>query len=146
MLVVTQKPRDLTRQQLKELKLALDEAGYNENKLRIAWREMTNQDIAASIMGFIRSLSLGSPLIPYEERVDKALHKIMSSRSWTAPQRKWLERIGYQLRAETIVDREALERGEFKASGGFSRIDKIFEGHLQEVLSEINARLWEDTA
>ncbi|WP_289460476.1 type I restriction-modification enzyme R subunit C-terminal domain-containing protein, partial [Klebsiella pneumoniae] len=36
LIVVQQRPHDLTRQQLKELKLALDEAGYNENTLRIA--------------------------------------------------------------------------------------------------------------
>lgn len=144
--LVTQKPRELTRKQLKELKLILDEAGYNENKLRIAWREMTNQDIAASIIGFIRAQALGSPLIPYQERVNNALSKVINSRNWTTPQRKWLERIGKQLRAETIVDRDALERGEFKAQGGFARLNKIFQGQLQQILSEINAELWEESA
>jgi len=146
LIVVTQRPRDLTRKELKELKLVLDEAGYNESTLRIAWQEMTNQDIVASIIGFIRHKALGSPLVSYEERVSKALKKIISSRSWTTPQRKWLERIGKQLLAETIVDREALDRGEFKAQGGFNRLNKIFQGQLQQVLTEINTALWDDAA
>src|SRR6185369_13247885 len=55
LLIVTQRPRDLTRQQLKELRLELDRAGFSETALRTAWREMTNEEIAASIIGFIRN-------------------------------------------------------------------------------------------
>jgi type I restriction enzyme R subunit len=72
---VTQRPRELTRQQLKELGLALDQAGYTEAALQTAWRETSNQDIAASILGFIRRAALGDPLVPYAERVDRALQE-----------------------------------------------------------------------
>ncbi|NCG20931.1 MAG: type I restriction-modification system endonuclease, partial [Rhodobacterales bacterium] len=51
LLVVTQRPRDLTRQQLRELKLKLDAEGYSEMALRSAWSQVSNQDIAASIIG-----------------------------------------------------------------------------------------------
>lgn len=143
-MVVTQRPRELTRQQLKEIRLLLDGAGYTEKTLQVAWREMTNEDIAASIIGFIRQAALGDALISYEERVDKALKKILASRSWTLPQRKWLERIGKQLKIETIVDKEAFDRGEFQAQGGFKRIDRVFGGELEEILSNINTRIWEE--
>ena len=43
--------------------------------------------MAASIMGYIRQAALGDPLVPYEQRVEKALQKILASRSWTTPQR-----------------------------------------------------------
>ncbi|BCR05317.1 type I restriction-modification system deoxyribonuclease [Desulfuromonas versatilis] len=144
--IVTTKPRELTRQQLKELRLALDKAGYSEAKLRVAWHEMTNEDIAASIIGFIRQMALGSPLMSYEERVRLAMKKILASQPWTTPQRKWLERIGKQLLAETIVDHDALDRGEFKAQGGFARLNKVFEGKLDQVLSDLNEALWQDAA
>lgn len=144
LMVVTQRPRELTRQQLKEIRLLLDGAGYTEKTLQVAWREMTNEDIAASIIGFIRQAALGDALISYEERVDKALKKILASRSWTLPQRKWLERIGKQLKIETIVDKEAFDRGEFQAQGGFKRIDRVFGGELEEILSNINTRIWEE--
>ena len=146
LIVVTQRPRDLTRKQLKELKLALDVAGYTEANVRIAWRETTNEDIAASIIGFIRRLALGSPLVPYQDRVAGAMKQILSSRAWTGPQRKWLERIGKQLSVETIVDREALDRGQFKSKGGFQRINKVFDGKLEQVLGEINDQLWKDAS
>src|SRR5690606_28510430 len=67
--VVVNKPRDLTREQLKEIKLLLDGAGYSEAKLQSAVRNQTNQDIAASIIGHIRRAALGEPLVPFEQRV-----------------------------------------------------------------------------
>ncbi|MEB3885212.1 type I restriction-modification system endonuclease, partial [Lyngbya sp. CCY1209] len=105
LLVIVQRPRDLTREQLKEVALLLGNAGYTESNLQTAWRETTNQDIAASIIGFIRQATLGDALIPYKERVDRAIATVLASRRWTDSQRKWLERIGKQLKSETVVDR-----------------------------------------
>jgi len=144
--IVTTRPCELTRRQLRELKLILDNAGYTETSLRVAWQEMTNQDIAASIIGFIRQMALGSPLIAYEERVKAALAKVRARHPWTSTQRKWLERIGKQLLAETIVDRASFDKGRFKDEGGFTRLNKVFEGKLEQVLDEISDDLWQDAA
>jgi type I restriction enzyme, R subunit len=146
LLLVTQRPRDLTRSQLKELKLELDTAGYPEKHLQVAWRESTNEDIAASIIGFIRQAALGDALISHEARVDRAMNKILASKNWKPPQRKWLERIGKQLKQETIVDKEAFDQGQFKTQGGFKRINQTFGGELETVLSEINQELWQEEA
>ncbi|WP_437736406.1 type I restriction-modification system endonuclease [Sorangium sp. So ce1335] len=146
LIVVTQRPRDLTREQLRELKLALDGAGYSESVLRTAWRDKTNADIAASIMGFIRRAALGDPLVPYGDRVDRAVAKIVQSRAWTPVQRRWLERIGKQIKADEVVDRAALDRGQFQADGGFQRIDKIFDGQLEKVLGDLREAIWEKAA
>ncbi len=141
--VVTQRPRDLTRADLKALRLALDNAGYSETALRTAWRDSANADIAASIIGFIRRAALGDPLMPYKERVERAMAGILASRPWTAPQRKWLERIGKQVAKEIVVDRAALDSGEFQVHGGFDRINKVFDGRLEAILGEVSAALWE---
>lgn len=95
----------------------------------MAWREMTNEGIAASLIGFIRQPALGDALIPYEQRVDRAMNKILASRAWTTPQLQWFERIGKQLKVEVIVNKEALDKGEFKRQGGgFDRLNKTFQG------------------
>jgi type I restriction enzyme R subunit len=142
LLVVTQRPRDLTRQQLKELKLALDAAGFTEAGLQTAWREATNQDIAATIIGYVRHVAAGEPLLPYRERVRKAMQRILASRPWTAPQRKWLERIGKQVEVETVVDRDALDHGQFRAEGGFARLNKVFDGRLEDLLRDVTDAVW----
>jgi type I restriction enzyme R subunit len=146
LVVVTTKPRDLTRKQLKELKLLLDQEGYNETILRTAWKETNNVEIAASIIGFIRQSVLDSPFKPYKERVKNSMNKILTSQQWTVPQKKWLERIGKQLEKETIVDRTALDSGRFKEVGGFNRLNKVFDGKMNEILGEISDELWKDTA
>ena len=48
---VVQRPRDLTRAHLKELKLAFDQAGYRETYLQTAFKDARNEDIAATIIG-----------------------------------------------------------------------------------------------
>ncbi|MBP8807499.1 MAG: type I restriction-modification system endonuclease [Kofleriaceae bacterium] len=143
LLVVTQRPRELTRAQLKELGLALDAAGYSEAALRTAWRDATNQDIAASIIGFIRQAALGDALIPYAERVDRAVKTILARQAWTDPQRKWLARIADQLKVAHVVDPAALDLGSFKSDGGWKRADKIFDGKLAAVLGDLHDALWQ---
>jgi type I restriction enzyme, R subunit len=144
LLIVTQRPKELTRKQLKELLLILDQAGFTEKNLQVAWREMTNEDITANIIGFIRQSALGNALIPYSQRVERAINKVLMSYQWTPVQRKWLERIKKQLIVETIVDMEAFEQGQFKQQGGFKRLNQIFDNNLMTILNNINESIWED--
>ena len=144
--IVTTRPRELTRQQLKELKLTLDSAGFSEVNLRTAYRDATNQDIAASIVGYIRQQALGTPLEPYEQRVQRALNRVLSEGAWTPPQRQWLERIGKQIAQEVVVDREALDHGQFAAHGGYARLNKVFDGRMQKVLEDFHEQVWKESA
>ena len=140
--IICQRPRELTRKDLRKLKLALDEHGYSEPKLRTAWRESTNEDIAADIISFIRRQALGDPLVSHEERIRIAMQKVYNLKPWPKMQKMWLERIEKQLVAETIIDREDFDHGAFKAHGGFDRISKIFQGNLSDILEEINSALY----
>ena len=142
LMVVVQKPRDLTRAQLRELRLELDRRGYSEVALRRAWQDAKNEEIAASIIGFIRQAALGDPLIPYDVRVRTAMTRILSSHPWTEPQRRWLRRIGGHIEQEVVVDREALDQEPFQADGGFNRLNKVFDGKLETILGDINEELW----
>lgn len=143
---VVQRPRDLTRAQLRELRLELDRLGYSEANLRRAWHDAKNEDIAASIIGYVRQAALGDPLIPFEERVRGAMKRIYASRPWTDPQRKWLKRIAEQIEREIVVDRDAFDRPPFDEHGGFQRMNKVFDGKLEAVVSDINDALWRKSA
>ena len=140
--VVVQRPRELTRAQLRELRLELDKQGYTDAALRTAWQQSKNEDIAASIIGFIRQAAIGDPLEPFEERVQKAVRKIEGRGGWTQPQRAWLRRIGEQLVQELVVDKEALDEEPFRAEGGYKRLNKVFDGKLETLLAEIHEETW----
>lgn len=139
--VVVNKPRDLTREQLKEIKLLLDGAGYSEAKLQSAVRNQTNQDIAASIVGHIRQAALGEPLVPFEQRVAQAMQRIYQSHNWLPAQRKWLERLAKQLVHEVIIDREFVN-GRFADNGGAKQLDKVLGNQLDTVLEELSEAIW----
>ena len=121
--LVVQRPRDLTRADLRELRAALDLKGYSEANLRLAWADAKNADIAASIIGFVRQAALGDPLVPYGDRVRTAMQRVFASRTWSDPQKRWLRRIGEQVEKEIVVDREAIDRQPFAADGGFARLN-----------------------
>ncbi len=140
--VVVQRPRELTRQQLRELRLELDRQQFSETNLRQAWKQAKNENIAASIIGFVRQAALKEPLMPYDQRVERALAAILKSRAWTDPQRQWLQRIGEQLKKELVVDRQALDDTPFKEHGGFNRLNRQFNGELESILSQISEELW----
>jgi type I restriction enzyme R subunit len=142
--IVCQRPRELTRQALRELKMALDEHGFSVPKLRTAWREWTNEDIAADIISFIRRQALGDPLLSHEERIRLAMKKVYALRPWTKIQRQWLERMEKQLIQETVFERSDFDKGAFRDHGGFDRINKIFEGNLTTLLDDINSALYPD--
>ncbi|MCD1587667.1 type I restriction-modification system endonuclease [Halomonas sp. IOP_14] len=139
--VIVNKPRDLTREQLKEIKLLLHGAGYSEAKLQSAVRNQTNQDIAASIIGHIRRAALGEPLVPFEQRVTQAMQRIYQSHNWLPAQRKWLERLAKQLIHEVIIDRDFVNN-RFAEQGGAKQLDKILGNQLDTVLDELSDAIW----
>ncbi|WP_445768898.1 type I restriction-modification system endonuclease [Rheinheimera sp.] len=139
--VVVNKPRDLTREQLKEVKLLLDGAGYSEAKLQSAVRNQTNQDIAASIIGHIRRAALGEPLLPFEQRVAQAMQRLYQQHSFNPNQRKWLERLAKQLVHEVVVDREFVNNC-FANDGGARRLNAVLDEQLDTVLAELSDAIW----
>lgn len=139
--VVVNKPRDLTREQLKAIKLLLDGAGYTEVKLQSAVRNQTNQDIAASIIGHIRRAAIGEPLMPFEQRVAQAMQRIYQSQNWLPAQRKWLERLAKQLVHEVIIDRDFVNN-RFAEQGGAKQLNKLLGNQLDTVLDELSDAIW----
>ncbi|MGB5735962.1 MAG: type I restriction-modification enzyme R subunit C-terminal domain-containing protein, partial [Thiohalocapsa sp.] len=99
--------------------------------------------------GYIRQAAIGDPLVPYEQRVESALQQILASRVWTTPQRQWLQRLAAQTKANLIVDRAALDDDDLifkREGGGFKRLDRIFDGKLEQVLDAFNDALWKEPA
>ena len=143
---VLTRPQELTRKDLRDLKFQLERQGFTMTALNSAWQETTNQDLAAGIMDFIRQAANSEPIIPYSERVERALQRLLSSQTWSGPQRDWLKKIAAQTKVNEIVDRETIEDPDqlFKREGGgYNRLDKIFSGELKTILERFNESLWD---
>ena len=85
LLVVTQRPRDLTRQQLQELKLALDAGRLHRGEPadRLARDDATRTSPRRSSATSATSLP-AQPLLPYKSASQAAMQTILASRPWTA--------------------------------------------------------------
>lgn len=139
---VVQRPRELTRAELRDLRLQLDAQGFTDTKIRRAWSDARNEDIAASIMGYVRQAALGDPLVPYADRVKRAVDTVVRKGDWNPIQKRWLHRIGEQLEKEVVVDRDSLDEEPFRADGGFRVLNKRFDGKLESVLSDLSEEVW----
>ncbi|MBA4221802.1 MAG: type I restriction-modification system endonuclease [Methylobacterium sp.] len=137
-----QKPRELTRKDLRGLASLLDERGFSEAKLRRAYGRARNADIAAHIIGFVRQAAVGDPLVPYAIRVENALARIKASKPWTTKQRQWLDRIGRALQEQPVSDPSILDEPAFLQKGGFETVDRDFDHGLGPLLQDINAEIW----
>lgn len=142
--LAVQRPRDLTREALRQLRLRLDADGFSEANLKRAYADARNQDMAASIIGYVRQAALGDALVPYATRVQRAIDTIIARGGWTEVQKKWLRRIGEQLEREVVVDATSLDEDPFRGQGGFKRIDKQFDGKLDALLADIREEIWRD--
>lgn len=141
--IVCQRPKLLTRKALRSLQLELERNSFTEKMLNSAWRQMTNEDITADIIGFIRQQALGDALLSHDERIKRAVAKVkLNHPDLNAIQIKWLDRIQTQILNENILNRETFESDAFKNSGGFKKVNAAFGNKLDLIIDEINDALY----
>lgn len=142
--IICQRPKELTRAELKSLKLELDRNHFTKTMLNTAWNQMTNQDITADIISFVRQQALGGALIDHEERIKGAVARVKKNHpELNVIQVKWLNRIEAQLLNEAILNHETFEMDAFKNVGGFKKVNQVFGNRLDDLIDEINEALYE---
>ena len=141
--IVCTKPSDLTRAQLRELKLALDKEGYNENSLNEATSAIKNADIVADIISYVRNAVLDIPVYNREDKIKIAFEKLIKAHSFNKIQIDLLEKIKTYMLHESLLNIETFEAPAFKMDGGFNRFNVRCEGKLLEIIREINTYIYE---
>src|SRR5690606_4700330 len=99
----------------------------------------------ASIIGHIRQAALGETLIPFEQRVQKAMQKIYAEYEWTPVQRRWLERLASQLTHAVVIDKSFVNE-RFARDGGARQLDKILVNRLDAVLTRLADEVWKEAS
>jgi type I restriction enzyme R subunit len=140
--IVCTKPSSLTRKDLKELRLILDENGFNKTQLNTAYKEVSNHDIVADIIAHVRTSALGTSLISHEDRISKAVERLKENHGFNQIQLKWLDKIQLQLLKENIITLEDLNNPPFSTEGGVKRLDKIFKNETKDIINELNEYLY----
>ena len=145
LLVVTQRPRDLTRAQLRELRLQLDQAGFSEAHLRTAWRETTNQDIAASVIGFIRHVAQVSPCWRTASACRRRCRRFLPASP--GPHAAPMARTHRQATgARGCGGSRGHRQRPVQGHGRLSTAQRIFQGQLDDILHDLAEAMWQAAA
>ena len=140
------RPSNMTRAQLRELKLELDKENFTESSLNEAASAVSNERIVADIIAFVRRAVLKTPLVNHDDRVKMAFSKLISAHHFNKMQLDLLEKIKVYMLHESILNTETFEAPAFKMDGGFARFNKKFGGQLAEIIREINTYIYEGAA
>jgi type I restriction enzyme R subunit len=82
------------------------------------------------------------PLLTAAERVDRALATITTGRKFKADQKCWLGRIRHHLITNLTIDREDFDiLPIFTRDGGWAVADRVFDGKLNNLISELNSAI-----
>lgn len=144
--VVVTRPKDLTREDLRQIEVELRKQHYDKDTLQLAWKQEKNEVIAASIISFIRQAALGDPLTDHETRIKQAMDKVYAMTDWTNSQKTWLDRIEKQLLITPILGPTAKQAFDdievFKDNGGYKNLHRVFGSQIDEVVETINKTLY----
>lgn len=144
--IICTRPSDLSRAQLKELRLLLDKEDFNERSLNEATSAVSNQTIAEDIIAHIRRAVLQTPVFNHDDRVKMAFDKLIANNHFNKIQLDLLEKIKTYMLHESILNVETFESPAFKMEGGYARFDKKFAGHLAEIIRQLNTYIYEGVA
>lgn len=143
--IVCTRPKGLTRESLKSLRLTLDREGFTTQQLNTAISQMTNEEITADIISLIRRYAIGSALISHEARIRKAVDKLKKAHHFSMQELNWISRMEKYLMEESVLNVAVFdEDGRFKAQGGFNKINKVFGNQLESIVLELNEYLYDD--
>ena len=143
--IVCTRPKDLTREELKSLRLTLDREGFTTQQLNTAISQMTNEEIAADIISLIRRYAIGSVLISHEARIRKAIEKLVKAHKFSKQEMNWIKRMETYLMNESVLNVKIFDEDvRFKEQGGFKKIDKVFQNQLENIVLELNTYLYDD--
>lgn len=143
--IVCTRPKDLTREGLKNLLLTLDREGFTTQQLNTALSQMTNEEMAVDIITLIRRYAIGSALLSHEARIRKAVEKLKKAHNFSKQELSWIARMEKYLMEESVLNVSVFdEDSRFKAQGGFNKINKVFQDKLESIVWELNEYLYDD--
>lgn len=143
--IICTRPKELTRETLKSLRMALAQNGFTTQQLNTAVSEITSEEITADIISFVRRYAIGSPLVSHQARIRRAIDKLKKAHNFSRVELNWLNRIENYLLNESVMNVKVFDEDErFKTNGGYKRLNQIFSNNLEGIITELNEYLYDD--
>lgn len=143
--IICTRPKELTRETLKSLRMALAQNGFTTQQLNTAVSEVTSEEITADIISLVRRYAIGSPLVSHQARIRRAVDKLKKAHNFSRVELNWLNRIESYLLNESVMNVKVFDEDErFKTNGGYKRLNQIFRNNLEGIITELNEYLYDD--
>lgn len=143
--IICTRPKELTRETLKSLRMALAQNGFTTQQLNTAVSEITSEEITADIISLVRRYAIGSPLVSHQARIRRAVDKLKKEHNFSRVELNWLSRIESYLLNESVMNVKVFDEDErFKTNGGYKRLNQIFSNNLEGIITELNEYLYDD--
>lgn len=143
--IICTRPKELTRETLKSLRMALAQNGFTTQQLNTAVSEITSEEITADIISLVRRYAIGSPLVSHQARIRRAVDKLKKAHNFSRVELNWLSRIESYILNESVMNVKVFDEDErFKTNGGYKRLNQIFSNNLEGIITELNEYLYDD--
>jgi type I restriction enzyme R subunit len=137
--ILLERPKEWKTEVLKELRGELALNKFPEDELRKAHKLVYNKALADIISMVKHAARAEEQIYSAEERVDKAMKRITSDRTFTEEQMKWLEYIrGHLIENLTIALEDFDYVPVFERHGGRGVANKVFDNKLEALIADIN--------
>jgi type I restriction enzyme R subunit len=139
--ILLSRPRDWSTKALSELqqKLAATPQRFTVDHLRKA-HELHYHKALIDIISMVKhAANEEQPLYTAPERVQLAVAKISSGKNFASEQLQWLDRIEAHLAETLTIEKEDFDSFPvFANAGGWGRANRVFEGNLPQMFSQLN--------
>lgn len=136
--ILLDKPEGWSTEALRELRVALRQAQFPEERVREAVSIAKHKALADVISMVKNAADEARPLLTAEERVNAAISQVTGNSELNQEQRAWLELIRQRLVADLAIEPEDFELHPLDERGGFARANQVFGGGLKELLKQLN--------
>jgi len=136
--LLLKRPRDFDTNALHTLRRKLEERPekFTEERLRKAYNKEL-ADILSLVKHAVRGIDIEDPT----ERAQKAVASYKEGKTFTPEQEAWLGMIEQTLASRIILEPKDFDTFPFSRKGGILKARVVFEGHLDEVIADINEKV-----
>jgi type I restriction enzyme R subunit len=142
--ILLSRPQGWGSEPLRELRQALGKAPqhFTEDNLQRAFAVTSHKALVDIISMVKRADQDSSSLYTAEERVQRAIGRVLPGRPLSEDQTKWMDHIRRHLIANLSIDRDDFENVPVLSNrGGWGRADRVFDGKLTDLLADLNREL-----
>jgi type I restriction enzyme R subunit len=137
--ILLERPKEWRTDVLNDLRLKLHGNKYPEKRLQEAYKRIYNKSLADIISMVKHAARKEEPVLTAEERVEKALGRIMEGKKFNIEQLKWLEFIRNHLVSNLTIGLEDFnDVPVFEQRGGQGAAERVFGPQLQQLIQDLN--------